>query len=275
MTTTAVDAFRALHASGTFVIPNPWDRGSAILLARLGFRALATTSAGFAFSRGLPDSPLALSRDDVLAHVADIARATSLPVNVDFQSGYGEDARGVAESVRRCVDTGAAGLSIEDATGDDAKPLYDLPEALDRLRAARRAIDASGSGVLLTARAECFLVGHPDPLDESVRRLRAYADAGADVLYAPGVRDRDGIARIVEAVAPKPVNVLVGSRTELRVADLEALGVRRVSVGSALARCAWTALIGAAKRIAEAGDFSGFDSILTTREVSEMVAGGG
>jgi 2-methylisocitrate lyase-like PEP mutase family enzyme len=261
-------AFRALHEQGCFVIPNPWDRGSAVFLERLGFRALATTSAGFAFSRARPDTVDALPRDAVLAHVADIVAATDLPVSADFQCGYSDDAAGVAESVKLCVEAGVAGLSIEDATGDPERPLFDLPSAIERIKAARRAIDASQSGVLLTGRAECFLTGHPSPLDESIRRLRAYADAGADVLYAPGLRDREAIRAVVEAVAPKPVNVLVGAPMGLSVSDLAALGVRRVSVGGALARVAWTAFAAAAREIAEAGEFSGFEGILSTAEVS-------
>jgi 2-methylisocitrate lyase-like PEP mutase family enzyme len=262
-------AFRKLHQSGCFVIPNPWDRGSAVYLAQLGFPALATSSAGFAFSRALPDAPWALDRAAVLAHVADVVAATPLPVNADFQSGYAPDPDGVAESVRLCVETGVAGLSIEDATGEPARPLYDLRQAVERIQAARSAIDASQSGVLLTARAECFLTGHATPLEESLRRLRAYAEAGADVLYAPGVRAPDAIRTMVEAVAPKPVNVLV-SGPGLRVEDLAALGVRRVSVGSALARVAWTALMAAAREIAEAGTFERFDGLVTTGALSKL-----
>jgi 2-methylisocitrate lyase-like PEP mutase family enzyme len=266
-----VATFRRLHERGCFVMPNPWDRGSAVYLARLGFPALATSSAGFAFTRALPDSPLALSRDAVLAHVADIVESTPLPVNADFQSGYGEGPEEVAESVTLCVRAGVAGLSIEDATGDDARPLYDVARAVERVRAARRAIDDSGTGVLLTARAECFLVGHADPLAESIRRLQAYAEAGADVLYAPGVGDRDSIRAVIGAVAPKPVNVLVSGRTDLRVADLADLGVRRISVGSALARCAWTGFAAAARAIAESGDFSRFEGLLSTADVSRAL----
>jgi len=262
-------AFRKLHEAGCFVIPNPWDRGSAVYLAQLGFPALATSSAGFAFSRGLPDAPWALEREAVLAHVADIVAATPLPVNADFQSGYAPDPDGMAESVRLCVETGVAGLSIEDATGEPARPLYELRQAVERIQAARAAIDASGTGVLLTARAECFLTGHASPLEEAVRRLRAYADAGADVLYAPGVRAPDAIRAVVEAVAPKPVNVLVGA-PGLRVAELAALGVRRVSVGSALARVAWTAFMAAARALAEAGTFEQFDGLVTTGALSKL-----
>lgn len=250
------------------MIPNPWDRGSAVILSQLGFRALATSSAGMAFTRALPDSVTALSREMVLAHVGEIVGAAELPVNADFQNGYAADAAAVAESVRLCIETGVAGLSIEDATGDRAQPLFDLPTAVERVRAARRAIDASNSGVLLTARAECFLTGHADALAESLRRLRAYADAGADVLYAPGLRNVAEIEAVVAAAGARPVNVLMGTQMGLRVADLAALGVRRVSVGSSLARTAWSAFARAARSIAERGEFSGFENILSTAEVS-------
>lgn len=252
-------AFRALHSQGCFVIPNPWDRGTAHYLRHLGFQALATTSGGFAFSRGLPDGDWAVTRDDMLAHIAEMVRATDLPVNADFESGYADNPEQVAENVLACVNTGVAGLSIEDNTGKSSAPLYALPLAVERIQAARAAIDISDSGVLLTARAECYLVGHPDPFRESLRRLEAYAAAGADVLYAPGVSNRDEIQAIVSAVAPKPVNILVSGNTGLRVSDLAAMGVRRVSVGSALARAAWGAFIAAATEIAEHGTFGGFD----------------
>src|SRR5437660_229945 len=203
------DAFRKLHRSGCFVMPNPWDAGSALYLRHLGFKALATTSAGFAFSRGLPDAAWAVSRDSMLGNIAEIAGAVDLPVNADFESGYAHEPDGVATNVRFCVNTGVAGLSIEDNTGDRAKPLYELPLAVERIKAARAAIAASGTGVLLTARAECYLVGHPEPFKESVRRLQAYAEAGADVLYAPGPYQPEDIKTIVAAVSPRPVNVLV------------------------------------------------------------------
>jgi 2-methylisocitrate lyase-like PEP mutase family enzyme len=263
--------FRTLHDHGTFVIPNPWDIGSARYLRTLGFKALATTSAGFGFSRGLPDSAVALSRDIVLAHIAEIVTAADdLPVNADFQSGYASAPAGVAESVRLCIATGVSGLSIEDATGNPARPLYDLPEALERLHAARRAIDASGTGVLLTARAECFLTGHPDPLNESIRRLQAYADAGADCLFAPGTRDKDSIRAIVQSVHPKPVNILMSANIGLTVADLAAMGVRRISLGSALARAAWTGLLRAAAPIAQQGTFTGLDGAATFAELNAL-----
>ncbi len=263
-------AFRKLHQSGCFVIPNPWDPGTARYLKHLGFEALATTSAGFAFSRGLTDAVVATSRDLVLRHVAEIVAATDLPVNADFQSGYALGPEGVAESVRLCVEAGVAGLSIEDATGDAAKPLHELRLAAERIRAARRAIDATGADVLLTGRAECYLVGHPDPLRESIRRLQAYAEAGADVLYAPGARERQEIEELVKALAPRPVNVLVGTHTGLRVADLAELGVRRISVGSALARAAWAGLIRAARAISEEGSFAGLDGAVGFSELEEL-----
>jgi 2-methylisocitrate lyase-like PEP mutase family enzyme len=245
-------AFRRLHEDGCFVLPNPWDVGSARYLQHLGFRALATTSAGFAFSLGLPDGAVPL--DAVLAHLRAVVDATELPVNADLESGFGRDPAGVADSVRRCVDTGVAGLSIEDSTGDPAAPLHELPVAVERLRAARAAIDASGSDVVLTGRSECHLVGHPEPLPESIRRLEAYAAAGADCLYAPGLRTREAVAAVVAAVAPKPVNVLV-SAPYFTVRELEDLGVRRVSVGGALARAAWAAFMRAAGEIAQRGTF--------------------
>ena len=252
-------AFAALHESGCFLMPNPWDRGSALALAGLGFPALATSSAGFAFSRGLPDSPSALELEQVLAHVAEIVAATELPVNADFQAGYGCDAAAVAANVSRCIETGVAGLSIEDASGRGEAPLFELSEARERVAAARLAIDSSGAQVLLTARAECFLVGSPDPLAESIRRLRAYSEAGADVLFAPGVRASDQIRALADAVAPKPLNLLVGSDIGLGLTDLAELGVRRVSLGSGLARVAWGAFLAAAEGLAGKGSFAGLD----------------
>ena len=247
--------FRALHESGCFVIPNPWDAGSARALTQLGFPALATTSAGFAFSRGLPDATNVLALDSVLAHVGEIVAATDLPVSADFQAGYAGTPAGVAENVVRCAETGVAGLSIEDTT--PAGSLYELEEALGRVEAARAALTGTHGDVLLTARAECFLTGHPEPLQEAVGRLRAYAEAGADVLFAPGARERDDIRVLVEAVAPKPLNVIMTADTGLTVADLGELGVRRISVGSALARVAWGAFLRAAGEIADSGSFAG------------------
>ncbi len=263
-------AFCRLHDSGCFVIPNPWDIGTARICAHLGFKALATTSSGFAFSRGLPDTDWAVPRDMMLGHIAQIARATDLPVNADFESGYAHEPDGVAENVRLCVETGVAGLSIEDSTGDKARPLYEIPLAVERIRAARASIDATGTGVLLTARAECYLVGHPDPLAESIRRLEAYAEAGADVLYAPGPRTREDIRAIVSAVAPKPVNVLIGGDVGLSVADIAALGVRRISVGSGLARGAWAGFMSAADALARHGSFSGFAGNRPFAEINDF-----
>jgi 2-methylisocitrate lyase-like PEP mutase family enzyme len=261
-------AFRTLHEGGCFVIPNPWDAGSARYLRRLGFKALATTSSGFSFSKALPDTDWAVPLDLSLAHIAEIVEATELPVNADFESGYAHEPEGVAGNVGRCVATGVAGLSIEDSTGDKDKPLYDLALGVERMKAARAAIDASGAGVLLTGRAECYLVGHEDPLRESIRRLEAYAEAGADVLYAPGPRKRDDIKAIVAAVAPKPVNVLMSSNVGLKVPDLAEIGVRRISVGSSLARTAWTGFIRAARLMAEEGTFAGFDGTVSFAELN-------
>ncbi|MGH9588543.1 MAG: isocitrate lyase/PEP mutase family protein [Acidobacteriaceae bacterium] len=260
--------FRRLHESGCFLIPNPWDIGSALYLHSLGYKALATTSAGFAFSRGLPDDERIVGRDVMLAHIAEIVAATELPVNADFQGGYAVEPEAVAHNVRFCAATGVAGLSIEDSTGNPAQPLFDLPLAIDRIRAAREALD--GSGVLLTARAECFLVRHPDPLRESIRRLQAYAEAGADVLYAPGPTKREDIQAIVSAVAPKPVNILLGSNTGLSVADLTTLGVRRVSVGGAFARAAWTGFIRTAREFIEHGTLTSLDGTITHGELNNL-----
>jgi len=262
--------FRDLHKAGCFVMPNPWDAGSAWCLESLGFAALATTSAGFAFSRGLPDTATALALDDVLANITQIVRATTLPVNADFQAGFAADADGVAANVTRCIATGVSGLSIEDATGDPHRPLFGIDEAADRIRAARAAIDASGHDVLLTARAECFLVGHPDPVAESIRRLRAYADAGADVLFAPGAKGRDEIRALIEAAGPKPMNVLVSARTDLRVADLTALGARRISLGSALARAAWAGFLRAAEGIKDSGSFDTLDQLAPFSQLNAL-----
>ncbi len=262
------EAFRKLHQSGCFVIPNPWDIGTARYLRHLGFPALATTSSGFAFSRGLSDDDWEVPRDAMLQHIAELVAAIDLPVNADFKSGYAHQPEAVAENVRLCVETGVAGLSIEDSTGDRANPLYDLSLATERIRAARAAIDQSGSGVLLTARAECYLVGIPDALNESIRRLQSYSEAGADVLYAPGPRTREDIRAIVTELHPKPVNVLMSANTGLSVADLAAIGVRRISVGSALARAAWAGFINAATAIAEEGSFAGFENAVAFAELN-------
>jgi 2-methylisocitrate lyase-like PEP mutase family enzyme len=260
--------FRSLHDSGCFVIPNPWDPGSVRALEGLGFAAVATTSAGFAFSRALPDAAGALDVGSVIAHVADVVASANVPVNADFQAGYAADAEGVAANVRRCVETGVAGLSIEDIAADGS--LFAPEAAVQRISAARAAIDATGEDVLLTGRAECYLHGHPDPLDEAIRRLTAYSEAGADVLFAPGVRERDHIRAIVDAVAPKPVNVLISADIGLRVDDLAELGVRRVSVGSALARVAWGAFLRAARQIATDGSFAGLDGAASFAELNAM-----
>jgi 2-methylisocitrate lyase-like PEP mutase family enzyme len=263
--------FRELHQSGCFVIPNPWDIGSALYLRHLGFQALATTSSGFAFSRGLPDRAGAVTREMALGHVAEIAAAVDLPVSADFESGYAPDAEGVAESVGLCAAAGAAGLSIEDSTEDRSRPLYELPLAVERILAARQGLE--GTGVVLTARAECFLRGHPDPLRESIRRLQAYAEAGADVLYAPGLHDRAEIQTVVDAVSPKPVNVLATPALGLGVNDLAALGVRRISVGSGLARAAWTAFLRAARVISETGSFAELRDSVSGGALNEFFAG--
>jgi len=260
-------AFRKLHVSGCFVIPNPWDIGTSRYLRHCGFKALATTSSGVAFSMGLPDTDWAVTRDTMLAHIRMIVEATELPVNADYESGYAHEPAQVGENVRMCVETGVAGLSIEDATGDKGKPLYDLDMAVARMRAARQAIDASGADVMLVGRAECFLVGRPD-LGETTTRLKAYAAAGADCLYAPGIRSAEHIAEIVRAVAPKPVNVLMSAATGLTVADLAGLGVRRVSVGSALARVAWGAFMRASRQIASEGRFDAFADTVPMADIN-------
>ncbi|VTU17512.1 Carboxyvinyl-carboxyphosphonate phosphorylmutase [Variovorax sp. SRS16] len=247
--------FRQLHDSGCFVIPNPWDIGSARFLQGMGFKALATTSSGFGWSQGRADG--AAPRDMVLEHLRTLVAATDLPMNADFESGFAHDPAGVAQSVRLAVETGVAGLSIEDATGDAAAPLYAIDEAVARIRAARGAIDKAGGDTLLVGRAEGFLHGRPD-LDEAIARLQAYAQAGADCLYAPGIRTREQIAAVVAAVAPKPFNLLVGWSSDLTMKDIAELGVRRVSVGGALARAAWGGFIRAARLIADEGRFDGF-----------------
>jgi 2-methylisocitrate lyase-like PEP mutase family enzyme len=260
-------AFRELHAGGCFVIPNPWDAGSARYLASLGFKALATTSSGFAWSQARADG--AMSRDAVLAHLREMVAATELPINADFESGYGATPADVGESVRLAVATGVAGLSIEDSTGDAAHPIHELPVALARLRAAREAIAAAGGDTLLVGRAENFLHGRPD-LADTIARLRAYAEAGADCLYAPGLKTREDIAAVVAAVAPRPVNLLVGSTSELTLADIAALGVRRVSVGGALARSAWGGFMRAAQSLAQQGTFDGFAAAASGAELNGL-----
>jgi 2-methylisocitrate lyase-like PEP mutase family enzyme len=246
--------FRTLHESGCFVIPNPWDLGSAHYLASLGFKALATTSSGFAWSRGRPDNGVTL--DDALAHMTELAARVDLPVNADFEGGFAIEPAAVAANVKRALATGVAGISIEDSTGDPANPLHEFSLSVERVRAA--CLTARNSGAMLIARSEGFIVGRPD-LKETVRRLEAYAGAGADCLYAPGIKSREEIEAVVRAVAPKPVNVLVGSGFTT-VAELAALGVRRISVGGALARSAWGGFMTAAKEIAERGTFSALGS---------------
>jgi 2-methylisocitrate lyase-like PEP mutase family enzyme len=258
-------AFAELHQSGCFAIPNPWDVGSARYLQHLRFKAVATSSAGFAFSRALPDN--AVPRDAMLAHIRDIVEATDVPVNADFENGYADDPDAVAENVRLCVATGVAGLSIEDSTGRPEQPLYDIAHAVERISSARAAI--SGTGVLLVGRAECFLVDQPD-IDDVIRRLTAYSEAGADCLYAPGLQRREEIAAVVAAVGPKPVNVLIGSPMGFRLADMAALGVRRVSVGGALARAAWGGFLRAARELAEQGRFDAFGHAAPHGELNEF-----
>lgn len=245
------ETFRKLHHDGCFALPNPWDIGSARYLAHLGFKALASTSAGFAFSRGLPDG--SVGRGLMLAHIREMVDATDLPLNADFENGYADDPNEAAESVRLCAEAGVAGVSLEDNSGRKDQPLYELKLAAERIRAAKDALQ--DSGVILVGRAECFLVGLTD-IDEVIRRLAAYAEAGADCLYAPGIRERDHIAEVVKAVAPKPVNLLIGGNIGLTMRDAAELGVRRVSVGGALSRAAWGGFIRAAKEIAEEGTFS-------------------
>ena len=257
--------FRALHQQGCFVMPNPWDTGSARMLQGMGFKALATTSSGHAWSTGHADG--ALSREATLAHLREMVAATDLPVNADFENGFAADAAGVALSVRMAIETGVAGLSIEDSTGDAQNPLFPLDIAVARLRAARGAIDQSGGDTLLVGRAENFFVGRPD-LNDTITRLKAYAEAGADCLYAPGIRTREQIAAVVAAVAPKPVNLLVGSATELTMQDIAALGVRRVSVGGTLARTAWGGFMRAARNIAEHGRFDDFADATPSAELN-------
>lgn len=252
-----VERFRKLHEAGCFVMPNPWDLGSARWLRGQGFAALASTSAGFAFSQGRADQDV--PRDMMLAHIAELVKAVpDLPVNADFENGYADTPDGVAANVKLCIATGVAGLSIEDATGREDDPLYPFELAVERIRAARKAVDETGSGALLTARAECFLIGHPDALNESARRIAAYAEAGADVLYAPGPKTPEEIATIVSAAGGRPVNQLVYGDFGLSVSQIAALGPRRISIGGALARAAWAAFIEATRLIKDEGSFKGF-----------------
>ena len=263
-------AFHRLHESGCFVIPNPWDVGSARYLQSLGFKALATTSSGFAWSHGHRDG--AMSRDRVLDHLTEMVEATDLPINADFENGFAPDAAALADSVRLAVETGVAGLSIEDSTGDAAKPLFDLDVAVERIRAARKAIDKAGGETMLIGRAEGFLVGETE-VERVIARLKAYANAGADCLYSPGVKTEDHISAVVNAVAPKPVNLLVGFNPDLTLARIQALGVRRISVGGALACAAWGGFMRAAKRIIEDGSFDGFAGAASGRELNGIFRG--
>jgi 2-methylisocitrate lyase-like PEP mutase family enzyme len=257
--------FRALHESGCFVIPNPWNVGSARYLQGLGFKALATTSSGYAHAQGYADG--AQSCEQVLAHFSEIAAASDLPVNADFENGYADDLGSLAENVTRCIATGVAGLSIEDATGDDANPLYDFDIALARVKAARAAIDKTGGDVVFTARTEGFIKQRPD-LDETIRRLKAFADAGADCLYSPGIKTREQIEATVKAVAPKPINFLNSGAFGFTVKDLAGMGVRRISVGGSLARVAMHAFIRTATEIAKEGKFDGFAGLITNAELN-------
>jgi 2-methylisocitrate lyase-like PEP mutase family enzyme len=260
------DAFHKLHEAGCFVMPNPWNVGTARYFQGLGFKALATTSSGFAHAQGCADG--AVPRDPMLQHLREIVEATDLPVNADFEGGYADTPEGVAESIRLGVETGVAGLSIEDSTGDPAKPLYDFDLAVARVRAARAAIDKAGSKVVFTARTEGFICGRPD-LDETIRRLKAFADLGADCLYPPGIKTREQITAVVKAVAPKPVNLLV-STSALTVAEIAAMGVRRISVGGTLARVAWTAVTQSARQIAETGKFDSFAGVMPNSELNAL-----
>jgi len=260
-------AFRRLHERGCFVIPNPWNVGSARYLQGLGFNALATTSSGYAHSLGFSDGEQ--SCDEVLAHFSEIAAATDVPVNADFEGGFADDPDRLAANVMRCIATGVAGLSIEDSTGDPDQPLYDFDLALARVKATRAAIDKSGSGVIFTARTEGFIAGRPD-LPETIRRLRAFSEAGADCLYSPGIKTREQIETTVKAVAPKPVNFLNSGASGFTVEDLAGLGVRRISVGGSLARVAMHAFIQSAREIADTGKFDSFAGIISNADLNKF-----
>ena len=261
--------FRQLHQAGCFVIPNPWNVGSTRYLQGLGFKALATTSSGYAHSQGYADG--ALSLDQVLAHFHEIAQATDVPLNADFEDGLADDLDGLAENVTRCIAAGVAGLSIEDSPNDGSAPLYDLDTAIARVTAARAAIDRAGGEVVFTARAENFIRGVPD-LDDAIRRLRAYAAAGADCLYAPGIKTRQQIEAVVKAVAPKPVNFLNSGAFGFTVSDIASMGVRRISVGGSLARVAMHAFIRTATEIAKEGKFDGFAGLISNPELNKFFA---
>ena len=258
--------FRKLHETGCFVLPNPWDVGSAKALQHLGFKALASTSAGFAWAIGKADNRVSL--EEALAHLTALCGAVDLPVNADFEGGFAHKAEKVAANVARAVKTGVAGLSIEDSTGDTAKPLYERAFAIERIKAARSAIDADNSGVLLTGRCEGFLVGQTD-LNMVLDRLNAYSEAGADCLYAPGIKTKEQISAVVKAVHPKPVNLLIGA-SGLSVAEAADLGVRRISVGGSLARTAWAGFMRTARSIAEDGRFGGFAGAASGKELNGL-----
>jgi 2-methylisocitrate lyase-like PEP mutase family enzyme len=264
-----VAAFQRLHVEGCFVMPNPWDAGTAVALEGIGFAALATTSAGHAWTLGRPDQ--GVQRDEALEHLRQIAGTVDVPVNADFEDGFAHDPEGVAANVRLAVATGIAGLSIEDSTRDTDEPLYPLDLAFGRVRAARQAIDESGTGVLLTGRSEGFVAGRPD-LEETIRRLQAYADAGADCLYAPGIDTPEQASAVVAGVAPKPINLLV-HKPFITVADAAALGVRRISVGGTLARVAWAWFLAAAEEIAEQGTFTRFAELPNNAAVNAIFGG--
>lgn len=266
--TPQVETFRELHRSGCFVIPNPWDAGSARVLEQFGFPALATTSAGFAWTLGRADNHVTL--EECLAHLQAVCAAVRVPVNADFEGGFAVEPYAVATNVAAAATTGIAGVSIEDSTGDASAPLFEFDLAVERVRAARQALDASGTGILLTGRSEGFIAGRPD-LRETIRRLTAYAEAGAECLYAPGIRSVADIAAVVEAVAPKAVNVLV-SGDFTTVEEMARVGVRRISVGGALARTAWTGLINAATEIAERGTFTALAKAMPAGEINGRFA---
>jgi 2-methylisocitrate lyase-like PEP mutase family enzyme len=260
-------AFHALHKSGCFVIPNPWDIGSARWLQGMGFKALASTSSGFAWSKGFADNHV--TREMVLTHLAELVAATDVPINADFEGGFAHDPAGVAESVKLACDTGVAGISIEDSTGDKDKPLYDIDTAMARVKAARKAIDDKGGEAMLIGRAENFIAGVPD-LDDAIARLKAYSDAGADCLYSPGIKTKEQIAAVVKAVSPKPFNLLIGSAIGITVKEAEELGVRRISVGGALARTAWGGFLRAINQIAGEGRFDEFAHAASGAELNKF-----
>ncbi len=260
-------AFRKLHVAGCFAIPNPWDIGGARYLESLGFKALASTSSGFAWSQARPDN--GVSRERVLVHLAELVAATDVPINADFENGFAPDTVGVKQSVALALEAGVAGLSIEDSTGVASRPLFTVEEAVERMRAARAAMDKAGGDAILVGRAEGYLVGRPD-LAETIARLKAYANAGADCVYAPGIRTTADIKAVVDAVAPTPVNLLIGWSSELTLDAVAALGVRRVSVGGALARAAWGGFMRAARAIAEQGSFAGFADAASGQTLNEL-----